>query len=139
MEVRYGMDANMAYIREALVERLTDPKRDRGRDVSLVLKALAFLVDGANSTRRGESTDKEREHSQERFHHERGTETRFSDYPREYEDYDPRAFDEEPYVINFERAKAEILARRRQENAYRASEQRREFEERPRLKIFRAE
>ncbi len=139
MEVRYGTEANMAYIREALAERLTDPKRDPARDVSLVLKVLSFLVDRSVPRWQDDLNARETARLRVRYYDERDEGPRDDAYLREQPRRTRREYyDVEPCVINFERAKAEILTRRNEERARRV-EAYREAEERPRLKIFRAE
>lgn len=115
MEIREGSDANLAYIREALAARTSEGTYDLRRDASLALRILSFiLTEGIvkSSQHELQSRDLTRREERDRYY-------------------------AEPRIINFERAKAELLARR---TRYEGTSREHNVEpERPRLRIFRAD
>lgn len=117
MDALHELEAGFAYVREALAARMAEPRHDPARDASLALTILGLLA--ASDARRN------------------ACETKSATVCRESSRRSNEVC-EEPYVINFERAKARILARRASNERASApcahSEPRR-----PRLRIYRGE
>ncbi len=99
MSFQNGIEAGLAYAREALTARMAKPEREPETEATLALAILALLA-----AREAESKDSANE----------------------------------PGIINFERAKSELLPRRTH-RATSAPRRRRLDSDRPRLKIFRGE
>lgn len=126
MEVRHEQEANLAYIYRALAERTTETTRDPQSDEALALRIMAFLAEGIRIGR----VERAKPNSESRM------ETRRADNLRWQRVTGERGYDE-PLIINFERAKAEILSRRSGKIV--CGSERKEQSFVPRLRIFRGE